>query len=342
MSLPATKHQPRTAGVRHVRGASRHRQYLASGDAAAFVDLISPVRGWRRTADAVAVRFGMQFGRRHATGDTAEDWQELCAVVGEPVTALLLDTAYYKSTTFVGPFQVVDGSRVFVKVFRSADDAATEVERASAFAMRCSPEFRPARLLRPAGRVVLYELLERSGPVPAQLLDDASSAWCRRMLDHPEAPESLFVPPAELAAMAGEASLPLVDCTEGLRRCPPMPAVLAHGDLTPWNAFVDDHDEICLVDYERVGRSTPFADYFHFAIQPEALHGRHLSIGSLVDKAAHRGDVDLATARAWLAAYLVTELAWDLRAYVVEGRRHAQLWRLISTKSTMLRRVFDD
>ena len=43
---------------------------------------------------------------------------------------------------------------------------------------------------------------------------------------------------------------------------------MGHGDFTPWNILLDEHDRLCLIDFEwSHEKSLPGSDLFHFALQ---------------------------------------------------------------------------
>jgi aminoglycoside phosphotransferase (APT) family kinase protein len=112
---------------------------------------------------------------------------------------------------------------------------------------------------------------------------------------------------------------------------------IAHGDFTPWNVFATDSAEVALVDYERVGWRAPFTDVWHLAVQQQALTGRVKLPWHLVNLVARHANESVHDALALYAAYLVEELRQDLRDWVVAGRRHPQLRRLIAAKTDALR-----
>ena len=46
-----------------------------------------------------------------------------------------------------------------------------------------------------------------------------------------------------------------------------IPLCLAHGDLTPWNAWLNDQDKLSIIDFERFDHHSPAGfDFFHFYI----------------------------------------------------------------------------
>mgnify|MGYP000913193078 CR=1 FL=1 len=53
-----------------------------------------------------------------------------------------------------------------------------------------------------------------------------------------------------------------------------MPIIPIHGDMTPWNIYVDGNERLVLSSFERAGWHVPFYDVFHFHLQPQALLGR--------------------------------------------------------------------
>ena len=50
------------------------------------------------------------------------------------------------------------------------------------------------------------------------------------------------------------------------------PAVMAHGDLSHWNCFVNEKQELCLIDYEEIDWYPPMYDCFHLLLKPVLLH----------------------------------------------------------------------
>src|SRR5207247_4236240 len=79
--------------------------------------------------------------------------------------------------------------------------------------------------------------------------------------------EKLYATQASLATLGMTLSDSAVSTLENFTP----PRATAHGDFTPWNAFVTYPDNIAVVDYERVGRRAPFTDSSHLATQHAAL-----------------------------------------------------------------------
>jgi hypothetical protein len=258
------------------------------------------------------------------------------------VAAFLLYTGYYKETVLVGPVQSGDGAKLFVKCYQQLDRAIAEVECATRVQSLAGDYFRLARVVKRADNIVAYELLphgRRAAPLAA--VQDAAAAMGRNVLERCTATRATDNLIGEgFVDLGGQFSPELAADLRALRDARiELAWPECHGDLTPWNVFMNDQDQLCLIDYERAGRGPPLADLFHLHTQPAALVGKHELAFRSSTSAARDAGFDAAQVRWWYVVYLALQLEVDLKQWFVEGRRHHQLKSLITSKAALLART---
>jgi hypothetical protein len=116
-----------------------------------------------------------------------------------------------------------------------------------------------------------------------------------------------------------------------------LPVTPIHGDMTPWNIYVDAQERIVLSNFERSGWHVPFYDIFHFHLQTEALFtSKPKSVFKLLEIMPWE---DYPWMRVALALYLVDQLCCDLTDYHELKYNDPWLEPMIKAKHTWLKEV---
>jgi hypothetical protein len=265
-------------------------------------------------------------------------WERLNAAVPDINRALLIYTGFYKETVMSG---VVEARQpLFVKVFADPTIAGKESARIDTLSRIVPADMRLASVVLESNGVIGYELLRRKARrAPVQMLERAAIELGRNGYrdastgDDGAWKEKLYGTQASLAMLGITLSDRAVATLEDFT---PLRAT-AHGDFTPWNAFVTYPHQVAVVDYERVGPRAPFTDSWHLATQQAALGNRRIVPTKLAARVCVLSGLDIATALRWYCSYLLEDLSVDTVDWVVHGRQHRQLQRLISGKTRLLK-----
>lgn len=329
--------------LRWVRGARRRARYVGVGRPWRLYSWIHDLQGIRSLAERIALSSVGRLGRPQPVHNPViqDAWERLTSTVPGIRSALLIYTGFYKDTLLSG---AVDARLpLFVKVFGDFSGHEHEAER-----LRVLREIVPSSLVLASvvsemSGVTAYELLERSGRrVPRELLEQAAlelglnayreasrsgavvgeGAWKRTIVTA----RALLT---HLGIELSDAALSQLE-----ERAPP--EALAHGDFTPWNAFLTSNEKLAVVDYERVAPRAPFTDAWHLMTQPVALRGGTLDPTIVVARVSELTARDERTALGWYCAYLLQDLHLDATDWVVHGRHHPQLRQLIVSKTKLL------
>ncbi len=324
--------------LRWLSDAKLRRTYLAFGDAVPLSRDLTFLSGARAAAERIALALLPRLGLSPPVTDPAllAGWAGAAAALN-PRAALLLHTGWYKATLFVGPVTTSDGETLFIKLFAEQTAAAAEARRAEAARALVEPFFRAASVRLINGPLVAYELIRHGRVVPEagkveRSIADMGRAALERSTE--SRPARAIVDLESLAGRLSELGLPPPPRTLDGDEAEPLAA--AHGDCTPWNIFADEAGRACLIDYERQGAATPFADLFHYRVQPQAVRGRIEPAAAVLDGLTCLTGHSRTEMARWFGLYLAAQLELDLGLWFDEGRRHRQLRALIAAKSALL------
>lgn len=306
-----------------------------------YLNFHTGVRGKLEALALYASNWYYSSGSKVTNDIVQETWETLIKISGEPAAALFLYTDYYKETIQVGPIRLVDGKKYFVKAFKNEQTAIQEEARIYKIYPYCFPYFYIPQLEKRCKNIVFYELVEKqvSKMQPQELerfailmgldflRDKEGCATLESLIDF----QALFslCEESRLIGLLEMNKILAYSNTE-------IPITLAHGDFVPWNVFTIKGDKKCLVDFERVGINSPFADYFHLQTQPEALKGRPINFLQLSEKLSEVVPYNKRVIGIWYCYYLLLQLKTDLDLLVNQGKQHKQLFRMINVKRDTL------
>jgi hypothetical protein len=323
---------------RWLRGAGPKARYVGFGaKPAQLFRYIDDLPGWRGVAERVALALAGARGEpvtNHV--DVIDAIQRLKSLFPSAASGLMIYTGSYKDTILAGV--ILDREPLFVKVFRTPSDADREGARITLLLSVVPSTVEIARPMRLDAGVVAYTLLSRDRRRPALhrlegvALSLGISAMPHRRLAAPSWAERATAA-ADLLKKYGT---PLSPAQVNQLSCLDTSVCPAHGDFTPWNAFLTAQGRVGLVDYERVAYRAPFTDIWHLHVQLAALRGRTPPLDTLLARVATHSGCRTCQVREWLVGYLIDELLIDCSDWVCHERRHPQLRRLIALKKSLL------
>lgn len=98
-----------------------------------------------------------------------------------------------------------------------------------------------------------------------------------------------------------------------LRSHAQVPIVPIHGDVTPWNLFINDDEKIVLTDYDRAGWHVPYYDYYHYILHPVSGRARAPKLSSFAFDTGH------VQANEFLRLYLIDQIYQDISSLVYKN-----------------------
>lgn len=333
--------------VKWIYGFNSDRAYLGYGNFRELYHHLAFLKGVKGLIEYLFILFEIH-SRNLSENDTKVNniWKYLSHTFGNIESALLLYTDYYKETSFVGPICIVGGQKYFVKIFKTEDDAKAEKKRADMLRDIASKLFCIPDVLVHADNIVAYQVLEKkyrsvkSSVLKNLALDLGKSA----LLLNRE--ETVFLDLINIqyilslskvfgfSKLVRDAIDVVTNNDEALKT-----STWGHGDFTPWNAFYNRDNAVCLVDYERVCVGPPFMDIFHLITQKNALSGNARLPTDTILLVSREAGVDLAKSFLWYIVYLLMQLETDLDLHITQKKTHKQIRILIETKADILRKA---
>ena len=227
------------------------KRFLIYGSGTRFLSLLSPKKGWRASLEKVMF-FLCRFPSFRRNNVLSQLKKELLVV---PEDFLLYYTGDYKNTSWIGVVQDAARTEFFVKIYKDSGVAQQEYEKSALACSLFSQFFTVATPLAYSEHILSVSLLHKQSNV---LIEDVwnqvvdQSVW----LYHEYQKEGSWESDVSWAP-------------DELKHTP---AVRAHGDLSHWNCFVNEQQELCLIDYEEIGWYPPMYDCFHLLLKPTLLH----------------------------------------------------------------------
>ena len=262
------------------------KRFLIHGQGKEYLPLLSPKKGWRAGVEKIIFSL-CRFPSFRRSSVLRQLKSELST---EPTDFLLYYTGDYKNTTWIGVVKDSTQSEYFVKIYKSAGVAKEEYEKSTFACSFFSRYFTVAAPLDHSEHILSVSLLRKKSNVLIQEVWDRvveQSLWLYHN-QQKEGPWKSYVswaPP----------------------RFRHTPGVVAHGDLSHWNCFINEEGELCLIDYEEVGWYPPMYDCFHLLLKPTLLHRPAEIPLNECHYLAEKWECSLEQVFVWMYVYLASE-----------------------------------
>ena len=315
--------------VYFLRGARGRVKYIGWGDWRPLAAGLKLIPGWRGYIETKALQVQYKFPGKQAP--IPPDFPSSKA-------GLLWISAGEKPTSHVGILKLASGELKFVKRFHDVAAAKEQFDRDAWLAAHYPTDLDVVVPEACNGRILLFPYIPYSeaGSVETVLRKVCLTAK-KTAKPNPQAQYHIDIQGvADKLFEAGlDTDFPIVKAT--LDQTKTIPLVAAHGDATPWNCRGIHNGKPVFVDNERATDLPPLYDAFHYHLQPKAYYGGNVNWPELIEDLAQGGDASYGDIRLWLAAYLVHQMALDLKSYELSPR--ALLLEVIARKLLWLRRV---
>ena len=256
----------------------RRMTYMLAGDYRPLLDVALPQSGLRGMWRKWRLHACYYLPKKPLDEQQKLFVERVKALVGGHLTSYVLYTTDLGQTRWRGVLQSED--QLFsVKAFQSRDDANHEFTQTKIVeqyftgpfivphVVQCQDGLMISRFI-PRSRAILIEdsVLDRLFFTTQELVNKATAFKVPKDIVPLNFP-GLFVK-LENSALTRAVKEWLIEHPDQ------MPIIPIHGDMTPWNIYVDGNERLVLSSFERAGWHVPFYDVFHFHLQPQALLGR--------------------------------------------------------------------
>ena len=211
----------------------------------------------------------------------------------QPRSFLFFDTSSYKNTDFIGIVERENETISFVKIYKETCIAAENREKARTAHTLFSSSFEVAAVEQGDGRILALTLLSKVRNTSVE------EVW-PKVLEHSV---------ALLHDATQQREWTELSWYEGNRSSK---EVMGHGDLSHWNCFWNQEDQLCLIDYEEIALYPPMYDCFHLLLKPSLLHGTVEIPISRCKEIANACNHSLEEVGTWLYLYLDSENKKDI------------------------------
>ena len=261
-----------------------------------------------------------------------------------PVTGLFIRSIDQKQKKWRGIFSTHD-MLYMVKTFNSYEDSYHEATQTKIVEQHFSGPFIVPRVISCQDTILISHFIPKARSVQDDdgILDRLYH-FTHRMIEESTAKKSAidFLPinfPVTFAKL--EDTILTKYIKEWLaQNNQQIPVTPIHGDMTPWNIYVDHQERIILNNFERAGWHVPLYDIFHYTLQPQALFlSKPKSVIPLIEKLPWESYPWLRTA---LILYLVDQLCCDLSD--LHDSQHNDMWlqSMIKIKKYWLEELLED
>jgi hypothetical protein len=195
---------------------------------------------------------------------------------------IFFKTSWYKETQFTGILQ--DGQEhYFIKIFKSHEETLFQENQFNFVNKYFSDYFSTITIEKYFDNILANKYIPHARPIG---IEDHIEHKILEMTNDFINKQAIVKPvkdclPIDLGFVLGEQKKLLGRITSWAQK-QELSIIPVHGDMTPWNMFVDDLGQIVLVDYEAAGWQVAFYDYFHFILQPLALKKNAVPIDKMV------------------------------------------------------------
>ncbi len=320
--------------------------YLAYGDYRPHVDTLSFSQGWKQQASRAFLRMQyynpFQFVKHNTVFQSVKNL--LPALVTSPVrSAFFYDTSWYKETKAIGILETAE-TAYFVKIHAQPEDCLFEERQTRFVADMFSGSFITAPILISTANCLLFKMIPHLRPVKdGDHIEERLLHVTKNFLDQHAVTKNLSEAiPLNLYALCH--GTPYVDLGRKIRAWAEkndqtIRHIPVHGDMTPWNMFVNHDEKIVLVDYERAGWQVSFYDLFHYVLQPQVMRGNKDALQSILFK---KPWFHAKAMRVILTLYLIDQFYHDLADLKQNGFNYPALPKAIEVKTVWLNAMLDD
>lgn len=320
--------------------------YLSYGDYRRHIGQLAFRTGWRQKLLRFVLH--MQYLNPFRPKPKKQPFLSLANIlpglVSAPISsALFFDTSWYKETKAIGILRAAE-TDYFVKVHTQPEECLFEERQARFVADVFSGSFMTAPILVSAANCLLYKVIERSRDITDDdHIEERLLHLTKEFLDRHAVTKNLGESvPLDLYALCfgtayaglGKKIRAWVERNEQTLRHIPV-----HGDMTPWNLFVNPDEKIVLVDYERSGWQVPFYDLFHFILQPQALRKNKKALTNVLYRKPWFHAEAMKTI---LTLYMIDQFYLDLSDHKTKNFNHPSLLNLLETKAYWLEALLDE
>lgn len=319
--------------------------YAGFGDFRAHVDQLSFRMGWKQSLHALFLK-AQYFNPVPVIRKT--HFQPIAnllqSVTPSPIlSSLVYDTSWYKETRAIGIVKTSE-TVYFVKIHAQPEECLFEERQARFVKEMFSGSFLTAPILVSAGNCLFFQFIPRLRAVQADdHIEERLLHLTKNFLDQHAITKDLSdCIPLDLFALChgtqyadlGKKIRSWIEKNDQQIRHIPV-----HGDMTPWNMFVNQEEKIVLVDYERAGWQVPFYDLFHYVLQSQALAKNVKALEQIL----YRKNWFYAEGmRNLLILYVIDQFYLDLSDHKLKNFAHAGLLNLLETKSHWLETLLHD
>lgn len=317
--------------------------YLLSGDYRPLLSVAAPKMGMARVVRRMRLSCAYYFCKTGLSEQQKNLVERLGDLMNGRVTVLMLHAIDQKQTLWQGVVES-DGQLYGVKVFQNHEDAYHEYAQTKIVEQYFTGPFIVPSIVHCQDGFLISRFVsrERSSLGEDGVLD--------RLIYHTkQAVENCtaFKVPGDIVPLNYPGLFLKLENSDLIRRVKKwlsghseqIPMIPIHGDMTPWNIFVDAHEKLVLTSFERAGWHVPFYDVFHYHLQPHALLARKPA--PLSRLLADMPWADYKWLKSALMLYLIDQLCCDLSDLHDKHYNDQWLAHMISSKESWLEEVLN-
>lgn len=322
--------------------AAKQTAYLLGGDYAGLLRLMRTHHrrfGVYETMRARALRLFKSKKLQSELEHTV--WRKVSVAVNESITSMALFSTDMQKTIWHGVVQT-ERNLYMIKLLPNHDDAYHEYGQTKIVEQYFTGPFVVPHIVNCQEGVLVSRFLSRARPVQMEdAIADRLMYYTTQAIDHCtsfKVPKD-FMPLNFHGLFIKLEDSHLIHMTKKWLAGQPdqMPIIPIHGDMTPWNIYVDGQERLVLSSFERAGWHVPFYDVFHYHLQPQALiSSKPKSLNVLLKELPWDKYPWLKIA---LVLYLVDQLCCDLSDLYEKSYTDPWLKTLIINKHFWLKEV---
>jgi hypothetical protein len=330
--------------TRAYQNKSDQTMYLLSGDYRTLLSFAVPKMGLSRVKLRLSLHLAYYFSNNEITEQQQNLVSRLNTMMGDRITSFMLHAIDKNQTRWQGVFES-DDQLYGVKVFQNHEDAYHEYAQTKIVEQHFTGPFIVPSIVNCQEGFLISRFVSRERHCMAEdgVLD--------RLIYHTkQAVENCtaFKIPVDIVPLNYPGLFLKLENSDLIRRVKKwlsshpdqIPMIPIHGDMTPWNIFVDTHEKLVLTSFERAGWHVPFYDVFHFHLQPQALLSRQPApLSKLLNDNMPWGEYKWL--KSALMLYLIDQLCCDLSDF--HDKQYNDIWlsRMIRNKEAWLEEVLD-